>query len=124
MTILLKNTIQEPNLFKWATEASKTVLPFLQKVFQSEINLPDVIKRFASLRGTKQSPEVTRKRTDQSFLVPFKEIKDNDWDLSINRYKEIVYEEVEYDAPEIIIDRINQLSKDRENLLKTLSKDL
>ncbi|WP_339893762.1 class I SAM-dependent DNA methyltransferase [uncultured Algibacter sp.] len=60
-------------------------------------------------------------RTSQSFLVPFKEIKDNDWDLSINRYKEIVYEEVEYDEPNIIIDRINKLSKERTQLLSKLN---
>lgn len=59
-------------------------------------------------------------RTSQSFLVPFKEIKDNDWDLSINRYKEIVYEEVEYDAPEVIMDRIVQISEVRNQLLKSL----
>ncbi|HBU79604.1 MAG TPA: N-6 DNA methylase [Muricauda sp.] len=59
-------------------------------------------------------------RTSQSFLVPFKEIKDNDWDLSINRYKEIVYEEVEYDAPEEILKRINKLDKERKSLSETL----
>ena len=59
-------------------------------------------------------------RTSQSFLVPFKEIKDNDWDLSINRYKEIVYEEVEYDAPKVILDRINKLDKERKSLSQTI----
>ncbi|MFD0796273.1 N-6 DNA methylase [Maribacter chungangensis] len=59
-------------------------------------------------------------RTSQSFLVPFKEIKGNDWDLSINRYKEIVYKEVEYDAPEIIINRIKKLNRERDILLKSL----
>lgn len=60
-------------------------------------------------------------RTSQSFLVPFKEIKENDWDLSINRYKEIVYEEVEYDAPAEIIERIQKLGTDRETLLSKLN---
>lgn len=59
-------------------------------------------------------------RTSQSFLVPFKEIKENDWDLSINRYKEIVYKEVEYDAPEVILDRINKLDKERKSLSQTI----
>ena len=44
----------------------------------------DIVKRFHALEK-----EVQRSRTDQSFLVPFDEIKENDWDLSINRYKEI-----------------------------------
>ena len=38
-------------------------------------------------------------RTDQSFLVPKAEIARNEYDLSINRYKEVEYEEVEYERP-------------------------
>ncbi|GAK90938.1 DNA-methyltransferase subunit M [Nonlabens ulvanivorans] len=60
-------------------------------------------------------------RTSQSFLVPFTEIQENDWDLSINRYKEIVYEEVEYDAPDEIIDRIKSLTKERNEILEKLN---
>lgn len=61
-------------------------------------------------------------RTSQSFLVPLKELKDNDWDLSINRYKEIVYEEVEYDAPEEILNKINDLDQQRTEIKKDLTK--
>jgi type I restriction enzyme M protein len=63
-------------------------------------------------------------RTSQSFLVPMMEIKDNDWDLSINRYKEIVYEEVEYDSPEVIIGRINELTLQRNALIEKLKNSL
>ncbi len=59
-------------------------------------------------------------RASQSFLVPVKEIKANDWDLSINRYKEIVYEEVEYDAPKVILDRIKKLDQERNALIQKL----
>lgn len=55
--------------------------------------------------------------------IPLAEIKENDWDLSINRYKEIVYEEVEYDAPTEIIGRINKLSEERIGLLQQLSQN-
>lgn len=61
-------------------------------------------------------------RKSQSFLVPFKEIKENDWDLSINRYKEIVYEEVDYDAPEVILERMNKLDEERKKLRGKLAK--
>ena len=54
-------------------------------------DIPDILARYHNLDA-----EADRKRTDKSFFVPFEEIKDNDWDLSINRYKEIVYEEIEY----------------------------
>lgn len=60
----------------------------------------------------------------QSFLVPFKEIKENDWDLSINRYKKIVYEEVIYDEPKVILDRINVINSQRENISKKLEQNL
>lgn len=45
-------------------------------------NIPDIINRFNNLRD-----EASRKRTDQSFFVPYEEIKRNEYDLSINRYK-------------------------------------
>ena len=47
------------------------------------------------------------------------EIKENDWDLSINRYKEIVYEEVEYDNPEDIISQIQDLDAERKLIKHT-----
>jgi type I restriction enzyme M protein len=72
-------------------------------------DIPDIVSRWASLtspvEGGKRdvSPETERKRTESSFLVPVSEIEENDWDLSINRYKEIIYEAVEYDTPDEII---------------------
>lgn len=61
-------------------------------------------------------------RTQQSFLVPKQEIIDNDWDLSINRYKEIIYKEIEYDAPETLIAQIKDLDNQRTNALLNLEK--
>lgn len=78
-------------------------------------DIPDIIKRFHALKK-----EVKRRRTDQSFLVPFEEIKGNDWDLSINRYKEIVYEEVEYAPPVQIIAEIEALDLERADALRVL----
>ena len=51
-----------------------------------------------------------RKKT--CFCVPKKEIADNGYDLSLNRYKETVYEEIEYDPPKVIIDRLRKLEKE------------
>ena len=64
--------------------------------------------------------ERNRSRTEQSFTVPFKELKENDWDLSINRYKEIVYEEVVYDSPSVILERIIKLGEARAILIQKL----
>ena len=46
---------------------------------------------------------------DQNFLVPRSEIAENDYDLSINRYKEVVYEPVDYDPPKVILERLAKL---------------
>jgi type I restriction enzyme M protein len=83
-----------------------------------ENDIPDVLNRYHNLAN-----ESDRARTDKSFLVPFDEIKKNDWDLSINRYKEIIYEEIEYAAPSDIIKDIETLDKERNEALTTL-KDL
>ena len=80
-------------------------------------DIPDIVERFGKL-----TDEAERKRTDKSFLVPSGEIKENDWDLSINRYKEIVYEEVEYDAPAKIIADIKQLDGERADALRMLEE--
>lgn len=57
----------------------------------SDNDIPDIIERFKNL-----DKELDRKRTDKSFMVTKKEIVDNDYDLSINKYKEIEYKAVEY----------------------------
>ena len=61
-----------------------------------ENDIPDIVERFNNLEK-----EADRKRTEQSFFVDVEEIRENGYDLSINKYKEIVYEEVEYDAPSV-----------------------
>ena len=86
-------------------------------------NIPDIIERFKQLSADPASSvEHKRSRTEQSFTVPFNEIKANDWDLSINRYKEIVYEAVEYDAPSKIIADIEQLDIERNQALGLLKE--
>lgn len=80
-------------------------------------DLPDIVARYENLQA-----ETDRKRTDQSFMVPLAEIVANDWDLSINRYKEIVYEEVVYDSPAEIIADIKDLDSKRGEALLILEK--
>ena len=54
-------------------------------------NLPDVLARWRLRDGTERQ----RARTDQSFCVPQAEIAGNGFDLSINRYKEVVHDAIE-----------------------------
>ena len=74
---------------------------------QETSDLSDILQRWQS-----RDAEGARARTEQSFLVPKSEIADNEYDLSINRYKEIVYEEVEYDPPQEILQNLRQLEDD------------
>lgn len=73
-------------------------------------DLTDILSRWQ-----KRGAEVDRARTDQSFLVPKAEIAKNDYDLSINRYKEVKYETVEHDAPQVILERLKKLEKEIAN---------
>lgn len=70
-------------------------------------DINDIVERFSNL-----DKEEDRKRTEQSFFVPVEEIRDNGYDLSINKYKEIEYEEVVYDSPQEIMLRIRELEMD------------
>lgn len=80
-------------------------------------NVPDIVKRFSELKG-----EEGRKRTEQSFMVPKEEIAENGYDLSINRYKEVVYEEVEYESPKKIIEDLKKLETEIQKGLEELEE--
>ncbi len=80
-----------------------------------ENDIPDIIARFKNLEAEKN-----RKRTEQSFFVPKQEIVDNEYDLSINKYKEIEYVPVEYPPTEEIIADIKALEKEFQTALAEL----
>ena len=80
-------------------------------------DIDDIINRFSNLEN-----ENERKRTEKSFLVPKEEIIENDYDLSINKYKEIEYEEIVYEKPEVIIGKIKELEKEITLGLEELEK--
>ena len=74
-------------------------------------DLPDILARWRDYRSGGET-ETTRQRTERSFLVPKSEIAGNDYDLSINRYKEVEYEVVEHDSPQVILQRLAQLEQE------------
>ncbi len=82
-------------------------------------DIDDIIARWEKL-----GDESDRKRTDKSFMVPKAEIVENQYDLSINRYKEIEYEEVQYDPPIKILKRVMLLEEDITNGVKDLMETL
>lgn len=66
-------------------------------------DIPDVVARFKNLEA-----EADRSRKEQSFFVPVQDIIDNDYDLSINKYKEVEREKVEYEPVKDILARLQQ----------------
>lgn len=78
-------------------------------------DIPDIIKRFHNLEGEKD-----RKRTDKSFMVPKQEIVDNDYDLSINKYKEVEYEKIEYPPTSEILAELHRIEGEIAQGLKDL----
>lgn len=78
-------------------------------------DIPDIVSRYHNLPA-----ESSRRRTDKSFMVPVQEIQHNKYDLSINRYKEVVYEEKTYEKPAAIIAQIEALDQERAGLLAQL----
>ena len=84
-----------------------------------ENDIPDVEERFFNLGG-----EASRSRKEQSFLVPVDEIRANDYILSINKYREIEREKVEYEATDVILERISNTEEDIVSAIEQLKKIL
>ena len=79
-------------------------------------NLPDCLERWAN----RESTEVQRQRTDQSFCVPKADIVAQGYDLSLNRYREIVHDEIAHRAPAGIIADLEKLEIDIQQGLADL----
>jgi type I restriction enzyme M protein len=77
----------------------------LNEADHAKNNLPDVLTRWKRRNGTEQE----RARTEQSFCVPKADIAAQGYDLSLNRYKEIVHEETKYRAPCDILDELERI---------------
>ncbi len=67
-------------------------------------DIPDIIEKWHSRDLAKDTD-----RKAKAFFVPKEEIAENGYDLSINRYKEIEYEEVSYDPPKVILGKLKAL---------------
>lgn len=68
-------------------------------------DLPDVLSRWGERGGS----ELSRTRTDQSFCVPKSDIAAQGYDLSLNRYKQVVHDEADHRPPLEIIGEIEKL---------------
>jgi type I restriction enzyme M protein len=75
---------------------------------QEKNNLPDCLARWRQ----RQDSERERERTAQSFCVPKAEIAAEGYDLSLNRYKELVHEEVEHRPPLEILAELRRIEQE------------
>ena len=89
--------------------------PLAEDEYQSN-NLPDALARWQARNGA----ELERAPIEQSFCVPKADIAANDYDLSINRYKEIVCDEIDYASPAAIIDELEALEEEIQSGLDEL----
>ena len=80
----------------------------------SDNDIPDIIKRYHDAAN-----ETSRSRKEKSFFVPVEEIRNNDYDLSINKYKEIEREKVEYEP---VADILTQLDNIEAEYIKGYSR--
>ena len=81
----------------------------------AENDIPDIIARFRNLAG-----ETDRKRTEKSFFVPKNEIIGNDYDLSINKYKQTEYKPVEYPPTSEILAELKKLEAEIKTAMDEL----
>jgi type I restriction enzyme M protein len=83
-------------------------------------DLQDIVAKF----NARNSETDTDRKNPKGFFVPYPEIKDEKYDLSPSRYKEMVFEAIEYEKPSVIIDRLiaNEVGKmDEKDLAKVES---
>ncbi|MCX4387751.1 type I restriction-modification system subunit M [Micromonospora peucetia] len=71
-------------------------------------NLPDALARWSRRNGD----ELQRSRTEQSFCVPKADIVEQGYDLSLNRYKEVVREEIEHRSPLDVLTELERLESE------------
>ncbi len=92
----------------------------LTKEEHAKNNLPDILQRWSK----RDKSERKNERTAQSFCVPKSDIVEQGYDLSINRYKEVVHEEVEHRPPQEILDELESIEKEITTGMKELRRML
>ena len=75
---------------------------------QEKNNLPDCLSRWKHRKDSERE----RERTAQSFCVPKAEIAEQGYDLSLNRYKELIHDEVEHRPPLEILAELRAIEQE------------
>jgi len=105
---------------KLGLQPARNVHNQLSKEEHAKNNLPDVLARWAKRNEVGEGTERQRSRTEQSFCVPKADIAANGYDLSINRYKEVVHAQVQHRAPSDILAELAKLEEEIAAGMKAL----
>ncbi len=80
-------------------------------------DLQDIVEKFKQ-----RNPKKDTVRTRQCFMVPRQEILDEKYDLSLSRYKEEIFEEIVYERPEVILQKLLEIEAGEKFDEKALAK--
>ncbi|GAB3518554.1 type I restriction-modification system subunit M [Photobacterium alginatilyticum] len=90
-------------------------------------DLPDLVQQYKAYQDAvlnNASTEEWADKTRKAFLVDASDIKANKYDLSINRYKEVVYEAEQYEDPKVLLKQLMDLENAMQSELKELEEML
>lgn len=93
------------NVWLYSMEGDGFTLDDKRDPDENHNDIPDILNRWADLGA-----ETDRKRTEKSFMVPKREIADNDYDFSFNKYAETEYERIEYPPTSEILAELDELN--------------
>ena len=85
----------------------------------TENNIPDIVKEYAA--GSKQS---AKNKNQNVVIVGANEIRKNKYDLNISHYKPVEHLHVEYEKPEVIMDKVMVLEEEIVEYVRTIKKTM
>ena len=106
------------NVFFYDVEADGLSLDDKREPIDAD-DLPDCLARWQE-----RNPKNDTDRKDKAFFVPAAAIREANYDLSLSRYKERVYEEEEFEPPKVILERMKALNGDIASDLADLEEML
>jgi len=116
-TAVLFFTKGEPTkeVFFYKMESDGYSLDDKRTFIDGQGDIPDILKHFEN-----RTKEKSTDRKKKYFLVPIKDIAEKDYDLSISKYRDIEYEEVKYEKPEVLKKKILELENEIIRELKEI----
>lgn len=79
-------------------------------------DIPDLLQQWKQRNSQEQT------RTNKAFFVAKEEIEENGYDLSIEIYKKIEYEKIEYEPPKVILQKMRKLENEIQGDLNDLEE--